>query len=61
MKKEIDKHIKTWEFRLNKYRGINAKSTAVESRVVHLLHEGESKRKAALPEIVHIPLPNQIR
>ncbi|NWG03568.1 MAG: DUF2130 domain-containing protein [Syntrophaceae bacterium] len=61
MKKEIDKHIKTWEFRLNKYRGINAKSTAVESRVLHLLHEGQRKGRAALPEIVHIPLPNQIR
>jgi len=61
MKKEIDKHIKTWEFRLNKYRGINAKSTLVQSRVVNLLHEDETKRKEPIPEITYIALPEQIK
>jgi hypothetical protein len=59
--KEVKDHVKTWEFRLAKYRNIHTKAYSIESKAVKLLSDKTEKK--ALPdemEITAISLPSAI-
>jgi hypothetical protein len=59
--KEVKEHIKTWELRINKYRGIQGGANLIDSKVVKLLDtEAEGKREIIEAEIVPIALPAKI-
>lgn len=44
LQKEIKTHLKLWEYRLEKYRGIHGRATTVESRAVNLVVGGKKRR-----------------
>jgi len=59
--KEVKAHVKTWEFRLTKYRNIHAKAYTIENKVVKLLNDkGGKKTLPSGTEITAIALPKEI-
>ncbi len=61
LRKEVEKHTKTWEFRLNKYRGIYAKTNHIQSKVVYLIEDDENKKKLLPAKMTDISLPIEIK
>ena len=61
LRKEVEKHTKTWEFRLNKYRGIYAKTNHIQNKVIYLIEEDEHKKKLLPAKMIDIPLPIEIK
>lgn len=61
LKKEVEKHAKTWEFRLDKYRGIYAKTNHIQSKVVYLMEDDENRKKLLPAKMVAISLPTEIK
>jgi len=59
MKKETKEHIKTWEFRLEKYRNINSKTREIESNVTKLIPT-DSTANVIRVKIANIALPGEI-
>jgi len=59
--KEVKDHLKTWEFRLEKYRNIHSKAYAIENKAVKLLADKDKKSIAVEREITAIDLPSAIK
>ena len=57
LKKEVEKHTRTWEFRLNKYRGIYAKTNHIQSKVVYLIGDDDNKKKLLPSKMLDMSLP----
>lgn len=61
MKKEVERHVKSWEFRLEKYRGICRNSSSVQSNVLALTSPGGTQKPAKPTESIEsIALPEKI-
>lgn len=61
LRKEVERHTKTWDFRLNKYRGIYAKTNQIQSKVIYLIGNDENKKKLLPAKMTDISLPIGIK
>ena len=61
LRKEVEKHTKTWEFRLSKYRGIYTKTNLIQSKVVYLIGDNENKKKLLPAKMSDISFPIEIK